>query len=181
MVKSNENVFLENVQILWPNFSGVKTDYTPAGTRQFNCQLTEDQKKLLLDRGYNVKEHIPTNPEYDTIYTLRIGFGWNSDYPQFDPKIVMVENKRTIPLTKENVGVLDGADIQYADLEIRPYHWTVNKNSGVAAKLATGYFYTQANRVEERYREYAKEEGHLDTIEFQKIEKQHQAGLVGTD
>lgn len=176
-----DNITFENVDIMWPNFSGAKTMYTSEGIRSFNITLTDEQKALAEKAGFNVKVHESKEEDGESINTLRVRIGWVPDYPQFNPKVAMVRNNSTIPLDEKTIGLLDGSNIDHADVELRPFHWKMpNGNTGVSPRLAIGYFYITVSRLEEKYENFT-EAGNLDTIEFEKIQKQQNVGLVGAN
>ena len=54
-IKRLEKIALENVRIVWPNFTGLANKYNVEGNRNFNVELTEDQAALLDEQGFNVK------------------------------------------------------------------------------------------------------------------------------
>ena len=176
-----DNVVLENVIVMWPNFSGAKTMFTAEGIRSFNVSVNDKQKDILEKAGLVVKTRESDDGDLPPLNTIRVRLGWNEDYPQFNPKIFMIKNDKTIPLDEKTVGLLDGSNIDSADVEIRPYNWKMpNGNSGVSARLALGYFRITTSRLEEKYSN-SNEMGNLDTIEFKQIQKQQNAGLVGLE
>lgn len=174
-----QTITFENVETIWNNFSGAKTLYTPEGVRFFNITLSEEQRAQAEKAGFVVKEHPSKNEGEPPLYTLKVGFGWNDKYPQFDPKIFEVRNGSTIPITESNVSTLDGARIVKADVDVRTYHWEMpNHTSGVSAKLSLAYFHVLVSNLEEKYANMG-DAGHMDTIEFEQIKKRQENGLVG--
>lgn len=139
-VKDNER--LEQVTIgvgNWRNFRGERTESNKSGARKFNIFLPPDVADYLADVGWYVKSKEPYREGDDVTYFLEIEASYDTKGGQFAPpeiKMIAYDGKETY-LSEENVGILDKSDIEYADLEIRPYNWDVNGKKGCKAYLVS--------------------------------------------
>ena len=147
----NENLQLENAQIGrggYRNFAGEKTQYNAAGKRSFVVILDEATGNQLEALGWHIRWREPRDEMDDRValLTVEVKFG---DYP---PRVMLISgNDRTL-LDENNISILDSAEIERADLVIRPYNWEVNGNSGTKAYLKAGYFTLAEDDFGGRYR-----------------------------
>lgn len=137
----NNNLVFENCKICSRNFSGKPTQYNKnGGVREFSVMIYDIPfaERLIAD-GWNVKIYIPRdmsgNQNGDAVGYLNVAVNFSN----IPPRIVMVTSTRQTPLDEETVGMLDYAEIQNVDLEIRPYNWEVNGKHGVKAYVKTMY------------------------------------------
>lgn len=132
---AEENVIIKDVMLgrgSYRNFSGVKTEYNRAGNRVFSIFLPEETASILRDEGWNVKFKPAKRDDQDDRWQLDISVGFD----RYPPTIKVISADGTVSyLSEENVGILDSADIEGADLEIRPYNWEVNGKTGTKAYL----------------------------------------------
>lgn len=131
---------VENAQILWPNFSGEKSDMNAEGDRNFNIWLTEEMNRKFGADGWNVKCKLPRPDDEEQIErcTLKISVKFKNR----PPRIKMIGDKtRTETILDESlVGLLDQADIKTVDLSFVPYFWEMKTGAcGVTAYLKTMY------------------------------------------
>lgn len=143
-IQRSDMITIENAQIIWPNFSGEKSDMNAEGDRNFNIVLTKEQADDLAKDGWNVKCKLPRTEDEDQIErcVLKISV----KYKVKPPRIIMVGDKsrNRTELTEALVGSLDSADIKQVDLKFVPYFWTMfagrpNEADGVTAYLKTMY------------------------------------------
>lgn len=132
---------LENVRIGFRNFEGREGMYNKAGERSFAVFLPRDLADDLAAQGWNIKYpkvlENQVDPEADTrdpYLSVSVGFEY------FPPNIFIISNGQPTKLDEQEVGMLDWAEIENVDLVIRPYEWSVNRNSGIKAYLKSGYF-----------------------------------------
>ena len=133
---------LENVRIGFRNFEGREGKYNKAGERSFAVFL-EDHKLAedLANEGWNVKfpqpRENPADPDEDArdpYLQVSVGFEY------YAPNVFLISNGNPTKLGEQEVAMLDWAEIEKVDLVLRPYEWSVNKNSGIKAYLKAGYF-----------------------------------------
>lgn len=134
MVK--DNLIMENVRIIFKNFSGKEDMYNRAGSRNF-CVLIDDpsEAERLAAIGWNIKYLKPLEEESEPQAYLQV----TVSYKNIEPNIYMVTNKNKVRLSESTVGNLDSADIKNVDLIVSPYNWEVNGKSGVKAYCKTMY------------------------------------------
>lgn len=129
------NIVVENANIRWTNFAGVKTDFNRSGERNF-CLFLDDEgmaDQLRAD-GWNVKSY-QKNPDDEIRYYIPVSVTFDP-YP---PRVFLVTSRNKTRLTEETIGQLDDAEIVNVDLEVRPYEWNVNGKTGIKAYLKTMY------------------------------------------
>lgn len=144
-------VSLEGVRIGFRNFSGKEGPYNKQGERSFAVFLDHELAKQMHDDGWNIKfpkENESIDPEEDTrnpYLQVSVGFDY---YPA---NVFVISNNVPTKLDEAEVGMLDWAEIENVDLVLRPYEWSVNKNSGIKAYLKAGYFTIVSDRFAAKY------------------------------
>lgn len=145
-------ISLENVRIGFRNFEGREGMYNKKGERSFAVFLDRRTAEELAAEGWNVKfpkEQLNiVDPEADTrepYLQVSVSFDF---YP---PNVFLISNERPTKLGEEEVAMLDWAEIENVDLVLRPYEWSVNRNSGIKAYLKSGYFTIVADRFAQKY------------------------------
>lgn len=134
-------VSLENVRIGFRNFEGREGPYNKAGERSFAVFLDRQTADAMAADGWNVKfpkengnAVDPDQEPRDAYLQVSVGFDF---YPA---NVILVSNGNPTRLSEEEVLMLDWAEIENVDLVLRPYEWSVNRNSGIKAYLKSGYF-----------------------------------------
>lgn len=119
-----QRIPLENVKILFPNFSGLANQYNAEGNRVFNVQVTEEQKNLLEEQGFNIRTKEPFDPEDEPTYTLKV----KVSYSYRQPRIVLITSRGRTDLPEDTIQILDWIDIKNADIWITPSVWNKKDN-----------------------------------------------------
>lgn len=145
-------VSLENVRIGFRNFEGREGMYNKKGERSFAVFLDRVLAEELAADGWNVKfpkdNPNAVDPDGDTrepYLQVSVGFDF---YPA---NVFIISNGNPTKLSEEEVLMLDWAEIENVDLVLRPYEWSVNRNSGIKAYLKSGYFTIVADRFAQKY------------------------------
>lgn len=111
----------------WRNFDSKDGEYS------FTIFLPKQIYEQLEEEGWYVRHKEQyEGREYE--YTIEVGFSFD----KFPPDITVVANDgTTVMINRENVALLQTADIENASVIIRPYNWKNEKkgDSGCAAKL----------------------------------------------
>ena len=144
-----DNISIENAQIIFRNFKGEGNEYNNPGNRNFAVLLAIDDAERLKTQGWNVKYLKPREENLDEVpqafLPVKVKFG------KIPPKIVLVTRNNQTILDEETIDQLDWAEFENIVLIIRPYEWSRNGNSGVAAYLKTGYFVIVEDQFADKY------------------------------
>lgn len=141
-------VQIDDARIISRNFSGAASKYNREGDRNFALVIPDDETaNELIERGWNVKIRPPREEGEDPFRCLNVKVKFNDKGPAVYLRTNGVQNR----LDEESVGILDHIDIQSVDLDIRPYDWGVNGETGRTA-------YLQAIRVTQRVDRFAEQD-----------------------
>lgn len=149
MAETNERkkIQLDDVRILFRNFTGLEGDYNAAGDRNFRVCLSDELAKQLQLEGWNVRYLKPRDVDDVPQAILEVSV----KYGAFPPDIRIVANGKVTRLTKDTVNLIDSADLERADIIISGYDWTMRGKSGKKAYLDVGYFVVRTNELAKRY------------------------------
>lgn len=146
----SKNIILEDVKLMFRNFSGQAGKFNAEGNRNFCVFLTPEQAGSLEQDGWNVRYLKPLE-EGDTpqaYLSVSVRFG------NRPPSVFLIRNGKKTKLEEHSVSILDWADIEKADVNIRPYDWEVNGKTGRKAYLSSLYATLVADELEERYEDF---------------------------
>jgi hypothetical protein len=139
---NTQQLTLENVRVIFPNFGGRVTDHNKLGSREFSALLDPEVGAELASQGWNVKFPAEDKPNQNTFLPVTLSNG-----PTVQPwiKIVLVNNGHgTIvqPDDVEQLAMLDNVTPgARANLILNPYNWTVGSSSGIKAYVKKIYIY----------------------------------------
>lgn len=140
----------DNARIVYRNFEGRGSMYNHEGDRNFAVVIpNKETADRLAGEGWNVKVKEGDDPDNPfIILPVKVKY---SD--RGGPFIYLTTDGQQTPLDEANVGVLDEVDIEYVNLDIRPYDWKINGKDGVKTGRAA---YLQGmevfQHIGERYR-----------------------------
>lgn len=159
---ANSNIVIEGAKIKFPNFSGKEDHYNPLGGRRSFCVILEDESVVqnLIDDGWNVRYLASRDDPEDKVPYLSVAV----NFANMPPKVVMLTSNGKVVLSEDTIGQLDYADIENADVVIRPYNWTVNGKTGVKAYLKTLYVTLNIDEFETKYADIS--ESHDENLPF---------------
>jgi hypothetical protein len=142
---AQDTVLMEGVRLVFRNFTGRETQYNPEGQKNFGVILPEDVAEQMAADGWNVKTLKPREDDEEETETpwLPVKVGYGKGKP---PTIVLITDRGRTNLTEQNVEMLDWVDVRQdekgqsmVDLIIRPYHYNVRGDTGIAAYLQSLY------------------------------------------
>lgn len=148
---------IDNATIIWRNFEGREQQYNRPGDRNFSLLIDDIEiAEALQNEGWNIKIKPPREEGDVPFMHLPVKVKFNEK----GPHMYLVTNGRKVKLTEETAETLDHIDILNVDLDIRPYDWEVNGNTGRTAYLQSIEVTQDVDRFADRYaeEEYPAEE-----------------------
>ena len=133
-IRHGKNGILEidDARIIWRNFAGIGGKYNREGDRNF-AVIFDDEEVVnqLKDEGWNIRVK-PPRDDQDTPFMylpVKVKFSNNG------PRIYVTAGSKTNLYTEDIVKNLDNIEIESVSMDIRPYNYNVNGNTGVSAYL----------------------------------------------
>lgn len=123
---------IDDARIIFRNFSGTPSKFNREGDRNFAVVIPDDETaNELLERGWHVIVKPPGEEYEEPLRFLKVKVKFNDR----GPSVYLRTNGKQNRLDEESVSVLDHIDIFSVDLDIRPYHWERDGDSGITAYL----------------------------------------------
>lgn len=138
---------VEDARLVWKNFSGLETQFRPAGTRTFNVVLDKVTADKMAADGWNVKCKPPQEEDDEEFCYIEVTVG----YKVRPPLIVVITDTSRTTLNEDTVSMLDWADIRTVDLIARAYRWDVGGKSGIKAYLQSMYVTIEEDPLARKY------------------------------
>lgn len=152
IVKRVENpITLEDIRIIWKNFSGEKRLFNEQGKRNFAIPLDEATALKLREIGWNIKDNAHKIEQGQPVeYHIPVTVKMDARIP---PRVFMIVRSKNIriPLDEDTIGLLDTAELDTVDVVLRPFNWDVNGKQGVAAYLKLMYATLQEDPLDLKY------------------------------
>ena len=140
---------IDDASIIYRNFSGEASKFNRAGDRNFAVVISEQWiADALVQEGWNVKIKPPREEGDGVFMYLPVKVKFNDR----GPKVYIKTGDRMNLLDEESVSMLDHIDIISVDMDIRPYDWDVNGQTGRTAYLQSMCVTQDVDRFAERYR-----------------------------
>ena len=147
-----QNITLEDVNIVFRNFSGAEGPFNKAGDRNFGLLIGPEDAEAMAADGWNVKYLKPREEGDEAQAWLKIKVNFSGRPPRV---VLITENgqgeKSKTPLDESMVSILDWAPIETVDLIINPYEWSVNGNTGITAYLQSIFVTMAQDDLEKKY------------------------------
>jgi hypothetical protein len=147
-----QEVLLDDVRLIFRNFSGEARTYNDKGKRNFNVILDEETAKAMEKDGWNIKRKQPWEEGDPELLLLKVNIKyWGRDGRRLKPpKVVIITSLGKTSLTEDMISLLDWAEITHADLIINPWEYEPGK---LTAYLDSLYVHIKENELELRYRD----------------------------
>jgi hypothetical protein len=145
--REDNSVMLEDVRIIFKNFSGKPGQYNADGNRNFAVLLDQEQGARLYDEGWNVKvlkSREADEPEQPYL-PVKVS------YKGRPPRIVMITSRGRTTLDEDTCQLVDWADIRTVDLIFRAYDWEVNGKTGRTAYLQSIFVIIEEDALDLKY------------------------------
>lgn len=150
-----DNITIRNAELLFRNFSGRSTQFTPEGRRSFSVLIDDGHfANSLIADGWNIKPLKPRDDNDPPRWQLPVAVFFGK-YP---PMITMISGNTKTLLGENDVGLLDWADITKVGLIIRPREYDAAGRHGVKAYLKTMYVTVQEDELAKEYADIGIEE-----------------------
>lgn len=138
---------IDDAKIIFRNFSGTPSKFNREGDRNFAVIIPDDETAdELIERGWHVVVKPAREAGEEPLRILKVKVRFNDRGPSVYLRTNGVQNR----LDEESVSVLDNIDIFSVDMDIRPYHWERDGDTGVAAYLQAICVTQQVDRFIER-------------------------------
>jgi len=175
MAYDDRNVTLEGVTLIYRNFKGRPGQFNAEGDRNFGVILDEKLARMMMQDGWTIRELAPLEEGDSPKYMLKVKLKYrNREGKEVNrpPRVVLITSRGRTNLTESEVETLDIANIENADLIVRPFEWTMGKGkderSGINAYLQSLYVTIREDALELKYAEVgAVQEKHEDGPQFQ--------------
>lgn len=144
-------ITLEDIRIIWKNFSGEKRLFNEQGKRNFSIPLDEETALKLREIGWNIKDNAHKIEQGQPVdYHIPVTVKMDARIP---PKVYLIVRSKNIriPLDEDTIGLLDTAELDTVDVVLRPFNWDVNGKQGVAAYLKLMYATLQEDPLDLKY------------------------------
>lgn len=156
------SVLMEDVQIIFKNFTGKEGRYNDKGDRNFCVILDEKTAKQMEKDGWNVKRLKPREEDLDEDGSIPEGTPYIQVKMNFDnrpPRVVMITSTGKTQLGKEQVEILDAMEFKMVDLTVNAYSWSVAGKSGIKPYLRTMYVTIEEDDLDRKYADVGMDEG----------------------
>lgn len=138
MSREIPNIKMENIRLVFRNFSGKPDKFNPQGGKRGFSVVIDDPEYAqdLIEEGWNVKKFNKRDEDEEDTYYLPVKVNFNNN----PPHIYLCTDKSKKALNEETVCSLDYADISGTDIIITPYEYKdIGGRSGISAYVKTMY------------------------------------------
>lgn len=119
------DVFFEDAEIMYRNFSGKPSKFNASGERTFDIIIDspEEAEQLANDTGFNVKIYTPKREGEEPVYHLKVKVGYGAS------NVFLKTSKGMRRLDEHKISQLDIIDFERCDVIISPRKY-VNQFTG---------------------------------------------------
>lgn len=147
MPRNDGTVVIENAKLIFRNFAGKEGRFNREGDRNFSVLIDDRTANALAADGWNVKWLKAREEGEKDQASLPVTVNFRGR----PPRVVMITSRGRTPLREDDVELLDWADIQTADLIVRPYEWEIGEKSGIKAYLQSLFVTIVEDPLELKY------------------------------
>ena len=155
---------IDDARIIFRNFRGEGSKFNRPGDRNFALFIAggvfddgkqvyeldaEGMKDMLLDYGWNVKIKAPREEGDEPFMYLPVKIKCNDR----GPAMYLKSGGNLIKLDEESMDMLDEIDIVKVDMDLRPFDWEMNGDTGRTAYLQSIHVVQEIDRFAARYAE----------------------------
>jgi hypothetical protein len=148
--KENKQLMIEDVKLLFRNFSGAERPYNSEGDRNFHVVLEPELAKKLEAEGWRVKQLKSREEDEEGDYHMKVIVNYKKGRP---PRCVLITSNNRTELGSDEVGLLDAADIEKADVMINGW-WSDMAGGGYSGFLKTIFVWIREDALELKYADY---------------------------
>lgn len=145
---ADQTVVMEDVRLIFRNFTGKEGEFNREGDRNFGVILPPDVAEAMERDGWNVKWLEPREEGEERTPWLPVKVAYGKGRP---PKITVLTETHTKVMNEETVEQLDWVDVVTVDLIVRPYHYEVRGNTGIAAYLQSMFITIEEDALDRKY------------------------------
>lgn len=155
-VMKNGNLQINNARIIFKNFAGEASKYNREGDRNFALVIDSDDvyQELMCEKNeygvpWNVRVNEPREDGDLPLMYMKVKVKFNGR----GPAVYLVSGEHHSKLDEDTIAMLDDIDIQYVNLDIRPYDDIINNKPFRAAYLVSMEVIQNIDRFAARYAE----------------------------
>ena len=141
---------IDDCRIIYRNFSGIGSPYNREGDRNFAVIIPDaETADALVREGWRVKVKPPREEGDEPFRYMTVKVMFND----FGPKIYLQSGSARRELNIDTVSCLDRIEIESVNMDLRPYDWERNGETGRSAYLKGMWVTQRLDRFAERYAE----------------------------
>lgn len=149
-IMNRGNLQIDDARIVYRNFSGTPSKFNREGDRNFALVIdSAEHADMLREEGWNVKIKPPREDGDDPFMYLPVKIKFNNR----GPNVYLRSGRAMNKLDEDSIGCLDDCDILSVDLDLRPYDWEVNGDTGRTAYLESMCVTQNVDRFANRYQD----------------------------
>lgn len=147
MVNNTESVLIKDAKLLFRNFAGREVPFNSEGDRNFHVILDPKTAAELKERNWRVKQLKSREEGEEGEYHLKVNVNYKKGRP---PRVVLVTSKGRTDLGADEVGIIDAADIEKADVFLNGWYSDM-AGGGYSAFLKTIFVTLREDELELMY------------------------------
>ena len=124
---------LKDANIIFSNFAGKETKFTPEGKRSFTVEIPNPEVvDQMKGDGWNIRV-LPAREGYDEDdrYVIDV----NVSYKVAAPIVELISSKGVTEIGEDEIKMLDWAEVDKIDLVINPYKYDFGGRTGIKGYL----------------------------------------------